>query len=289
MSLGRGLDSLIPKKTITPTAPAPDKPDETLSGERILQLPPEKIKVNPHQPRKEFGHASLEELINSIKEHGIFQPLIVTRLGQDYELIAGERRLRAAKVLELTTVPAIVREASESEKLELAIIENVQRKNLNPIEEAAAYQRLMDEFSLTQEEVAQKVGKSRAAVANTLRLLILPEEVQLAIMKDDISEGHAKILAGIDSPEEQEKFFKKIIKEKLNVRETEKVVQESRPRKKREGIGPSLAASAETQAQEEKLRRKLGTKVKIEKKGSGGKVIIEYYSEEELKELIERL
>ncbi|MFA5076231.1 MAG: ParB/RepB/Spo0J family partition protein [Patescibacteria group bacterium] len=288
MSLGRGLDSLIPKKVILPTMPAVDKPDETIGGERILLLPVEKISVNPHQPRQEFGHSALEELINSIKEHGILQPLIVTQEGAGYELIAGERRLRAAKVLTLATVPAIVRQASESQKLELAIIENVQRQDLNPIEEAVAYQRLLDEFSLTQEEVAQKVSKSRAAVANTLRLLDLPAEVQEAISQEKISEGHAKVLAGIEDPNEQVKFFKKIIKEELSVRQTEQHIKAAKPAKVK-ADGSPLLPDANLLAQEEELRRKLGTKVKIEKKNGRGKVIIEFYSEDELQSLIKRL
>ncbi len=286
MSLGRGLDSLIPKKVIAPTTPSPDKPDETLSGEQILQIPIEKIKVNPRQPRKEFGHTSLEELINSVREHGILQPLIVTKKEDGYELIAGERRLRAAKVLEMATIPAVVRQASENEKLELAIIENVQRKDLNPMEEAAAYQRLIEEFSLTQEEVAQKVSKSRTAVANTLRLLDLPQEVQEAIAQEKISAGHAKVLAGIESPEEQKKFFKKIIKEELNVRETEREAQKFKPASA-EKLTP--LPDANVLAQEEALRTKLGTKVKIEKKDGKGRVIVEFYSEEELRDLIERM
>ncbi|MBI5621777.1 ParB/RepB/Spo0J family partition protein [Candidatus Falkowbacteria bacterium] len=288
MSLGRGLDALIPKKIITPTAVAPDKSDETLGGERIYQIAPARIAVNPHQPRQEFGHAALEELINSIREHGILQPLIVTRQGGDYELIAGERRLRAAKTLELPSVPAIVREASESEKLEFAIIENVQRTDLNPIEEAAAYQRLIDEFSLTQEAVAQKVGKSRAAVTNTLRLLNLPEAVQVAIANEKISEGHAKILAGLATPEDQMRFFQKIVKEKLNVRDTEAAAKAFKSGVAGAEAGLALA-QAGTRAQEEELRQKLGTKVKIEKKNGKGKITIEFYSEEELRGLIERL
>ncbi|MFA6533742.1 MAG: ParB/RepB/Spo0J family partition protein [Patescibacteria group bacterium] len=286
MSLGRGLDSLIPKKIVLPSSPSPDKPDETVGGERILQLAPSQIAVNPHQPRQEFGHADLEELINSIKEHGILQPLIVTKVGNGYELIAGERRLRAAKVLELGAVPAIVREASENEKLELAIIENIQRKNLNPIEEAVAYRRLMEEFSLTQEETAKKVSKSRAAVANVLRLLDLPAEVQEAISQEKISEGHAKILAGINDPAEQLKFFKKIVEEKLNVQDTATVVRATKPGK---AAKPLALPDAETLAQEETLRGKLGTKVKIEKQGGRGKIIVEFYSEEELRGLIERI
>jgi ParB family chromosome partitioning protein len=288
MSLGRGLDSLIPKKTIAPTAPSPDKPDETISGEQILQIPVEQITVNPRQPRKEFGHSSLEDLINSIKEHGIIQPLIVTKKAGGYELIAGERRLRAAKMLEFATVPAVVREASENEKLELAIIENVQRKDLNPIEEAAAYERLLDEFSLTQEEVAKKVGKSRAAVANSLRLLTLPEEVQTAIAEEKIFEGHAKILAGIENEEEQLKFFQKIVREELNIRETERVAAELKPRKTKVS-NPILLPDAVTLAQEEDLRKTLGTKVKIEKKDGQGRIIIEFYSEEELRGLIDKI
>jgi len=287
MSLGRGLDSLIPKKSFTPTVPSPDKPDETVSGERILLIPVGEISVNPHQPRKEFGHASLEDLINSIKEHGILQPLIVTKKDGGYELIAGERRLRASKVLGLPTVPAIVREVKENEKLELAIIENVQRQDLNPLEEAAGYQRLIDEFSLTQEEVAQKVGKSRAAVANSLRLLELPEEIQKAINDNQISASHAKVLAGLENEAEQIRFFKKIISEELNVREIETAVKESKPRKNEEP--KIILPDAEKLAQEEALRSKLGTKVEIKKKDGKGQIIIGFYSEEELRELIERV
>ncbi|MCX6741207.1 MAG: ParB/RepB/Spo0J family partition protein [Candidatus Parcubacteria bacterium] len=290
MSLGRGLDSLIPKKITTPPpAPLPEKPDETFSGERIWPIPLAKILVNPHQPRQDFGHAALEELINSIKEHGILQPLIVTKKGDDYELIAGERRFRAAKVLELPTVPVIVREASEAQKLELALIENVQRQNLNPLEEAVAYQRLMDEFSLTQEQVAQKVSKSRAAVANTLRLLNLPEEVQEAISSGKISEGHAKVLAGLESPDEQLKFFKKIVEEELTVREIEAVIPKTKaPRKKAATLTPFL--DAQKTALEEQLRLALGTKVRIEQQTSGGgRIVVEFYSDEELRELVEKI
>ncbi|MFA5358851.1 MAG: ParB/RepB/Spo0J family partition protein [Patescibacteria group bacterium] len=289
MTLGRGLDSLIPKKVIaTPTAPLPDKPDETIGGERILQIPIEKIAVNPHQPRKEFGHGALEDLINSVKEHGILQPLIVTKQNDGYELIAGERRFRAAKTLEFKTVPAIVRQASEAEKLEIAIIENIQRKDLNLLEEAAGYQRLIDEFSLTQEDVAKKVGKSRAVVANTLRLLDLPEAVQLAISDGKISASHARVLAGVDDKHEQENLFKKIISDELNVREAEHEAQRVSPPTKKSARSITLP-DASVLAQEEELRKRLGTKVKIEKKDGKGKIIVEFFSEEELNDLIDKM
>ncbi len=172
MSLGRGLDSLIPKKTaVLPTAPSPVNPGETIGGERIWQIPPSQIVANPHQPRREFAPGAMEDLINSIRQHGIVQPLVVTKEGDKYELIAGERRLRAAQALELPTVPAIVREASASQKLEIAIIENVQRQDLNSLDEAVAYQRLIDEFSLTQEDVAKKIGKLYRIPTSSLSFL----------------------------------------------------------------------------------------------------------------------
>ncbi len=286
MSLGRGLDSLIPKKTVVlPTTPSTDAPDQTVGGERIIQVPPADIVANQHQPRTQFDHGGLEELIQSVKEHGILQPLIVTKTASGYELIAGERRLRAATAAELPTVPVIVRDASANEKLELALIENVQRRDLNPIEEAVAYQRLLDEFSMTQEAVAQRIGKSRAVIANMLRLLDLPEEVRQAISDGVISPGHAKVLAGLDDSAEQKKFFQKIVKEKLSVRDVEAAVRAKKPggAKKLTAASP-LAASAE-----EQLRAALGTKVAVSEKAGQGTVTIEFYSAEELHELVERV
>ena len=187
MPLGRGLDALLPSKPIK-TKFSNEEINKIDEKNRILDIELDKIQLNPHQPRKRFDHTELEDLINSIRVHGIIQPLIVTRLDEDkYQLIAGERRLKAAQFLNLPTVPAIVREAKELEKLEIALIENLQRKNLNALEEALSYKRLIDEFNLTQEEVAQKIGKKRSTVANTLRLLALPEDAQKAILDEKIS------------------------------------------------------------------------------------------------------
>lgn len=289
MSLGRGLDSLIPKKTaVLPTAPSPVKPDETIGGERIWQLAPSAIAANPHQPRREFAPGAMEDLINSIRQHGIVQPLVVTKGGDSYELIAGERRLRAAQALALPTVPAIVREASASQKLELAIIENVQRQDLNPLDEAVGYQRLIDEFSLTQEEVAKKIGKSRTAIANVLRLLDLPEPVQEAIRNGQLSAGHAKVLAGLDSPAEQLQFFERIMRERLTVRDVEAAVRGNKP-SRRASPPAAITTSPQLLAAAEQLRSTLGTKVTVTKTGQKGTVAIEFYSDEDLSELVNKI
>jgi len=282
--LGRGLGSLIPQKL---TKEATQKIDKIEGERKVLEIPIEKIQPNPLQPRKDFSHRDLEELINSIREHGIVQPLIVTEKEDgNYQLIAGERRLRAAKILNLTSVPTIVRKAKEQEKLELALIENIQRKNLNPLEEAAAYQKLIDEFNLTQEEVAKRVGKSRAVVTNTLRLLNLPEEVQKAIIEEKITAGHARVIAGLEDPREQLEFFKKIIRFGLNVRETESVARKVLVKKHERIIG---RADPLIQDKENQLRETLGTRVNIKKFGRGGEIIINFYSEEELEEIIRKI
>lgn len=313
--LGRGLASLIPpKKTgqgtgqsaaadgaagtspfvITPmtqgVAPrdgaatpqaAPGAPVNGLKEILITSIVP-----NPHQPRLHFDEAKLAELARSIKEHGILQPLVVSKSDTGYELIAGERRFQAAKRLGLTTVPVVIRDVSEQEKLELAIIENVQRHNLNPIEEAKAYLRLVDEFNLSQDEVAVKMGKSRSVVANTLRLLNLPIEIQRAVAEDKISEGHAKALLAIENPEKQRAVFDLIIKEELTVRETEQKVRSV-------SVKPHVRSAVQLNPQllerTEHLTQVLGTKVKISPSGKGGKVIIEYYAPEDLDGLLKRL
>ncbi len=273
MPLGRGLDSLIPKKKFT-------LPDER--GERILEIPVEKIRSNPYQPRNIFDEQSLKELVNSIKEHGLIQPLIVTKISDDqYELIAGERRLRAAKILRLETVAAVIRSAETSKKLELSLIENIQRKDLNSMERARAYQRLIDEFNFTQEEVAKKIGKARATVANTLRLLTLPVVIQRMIEEEKISEGHAKILLSLDSPEKQEAMLKRILGTGMTVREVEQLVISKR--KRLTFKDPVL------RLKEEQLQEALGTKVTIKKRGKKGKIIIEFYSEEDLENLVKKL
>lgn len=294
--LGRGLASLIPPKKSGNSAPASTSLAQAASLPPRTQSHPETpltyavpiaaITTNPHQPRLHFDEAKLEELAASIKEHGILQPLLVTKQGETYELIAGERRLQAAKRVGLSSVPVVLRTAGEQEKLELAIIENVQRHDLNPIEEAKAYLRLSEEFGLHQEAVAKKMGKSRSAVANTLRLLTLPIEIQRAVMEGRLSEGHAKALLAIENPEKQRALFELILKEELTVRETE---DRARAVSVRSHVRTTKEASPETMAKEEWLTEQLGTRVKIQARGKGGKIIIEYYSPEELNALLGRM
>ena len=284
--LGRGLSSLIPKRI--PDNIISEKNKDFLLAEdssKIFQIPVDAIEVNPMQPRKTFGHEDLEELIESIKVYGIIQPIIATKVEGGYQLIAGERRLRAARIIGLETVPAIVRQAEEQEKLELAIIENVQRKSLNPIEKAVAYQRLMDEFNLTQEQVAQKLGVSRSAVANTVRLLGLTEEAQKAIAEERLSEGHAKVLVSLENEKEQNNFLQKILLHGYTVRDTEQRIGKSGLKRKQRipNQDPLLAEK------EDMLRSQLNTKVKIIKRGELGQIVIEFYSEEELSNIIEQI
>jgi ParB family transcriptional regulator, chromosome partitioning protein len=286
--LGRGLGSLIPKK-VSKEAISEDNREFLVndnSNDRILNVPVEQIEPNPHQPRQVFDHEGLEELIESIKIHGIIQPLVVTKKGSGYELIAGERRWRSSKILGLATVPVIVREASEQEKMEIALIENVQRKNLNPIEKAVAYQRLIDEFSLAQEEAAEKLGVSRSAVANTIRFLELPEEIQRALAREDITEGHAKVIAGLPGEKEQLALMKKIVQYNFTVRDAERERQKitvAKPRKAKEN------KDYETEEKEDILRQNLNTKVNIRNSGGKGEVVIEFYSKEELNSIINQI
>jgi len=284
-SLGRGLSSLIPPKTTT----GKDGQVKRIllandNKDRILQLDIDKIKVNPFQPRKNFDESELNELIDSIKEYGIIQPLIVSQSGDGFELIAGERRLRAAKKMNLNKVPAIVRDANEQEKLEVALIENIQREQLNLIDTAAAYHRLMGEFNLTQEEVAKKVSKSRPSVANTLRLLNLPQEIQVALIEGQITEGHAKYLLGIEGEEKQTNLFRKILHNNLSVKDTNNEARR---------MGGTKAARIKINyADKDKefaLRQFFGTKVEVKRKGKGGQIIIEFFSEEELSGIISKV
>jgi len=305
--LGRGLASLIPPKkkpedgsSPSPFHTAPVAPITPISASykpifptasapsdgSATEIPLEKIVPNPQQPRLHFDETKLGELADSIKEHGILQPLIVSRVGDNYELIAGERRFQAAKRIGLQTVPVVVRSVTEQQKLELAIIENIQRHNLNPIEEAKAYLRLLDEFSMQQEAVAKKMGKSRSSVANTLRLLHLPIEIQRAVGEGKISEGHAKALLAIENPEKQRAVFDLIIKEELTVRETEMKV---RSISVKPHMRSAIALNPKILERMEHLTQMLGTKVRIAPSGKGGKVVIEYYSPEDLDELFRRL
>lgn len=285
--LGRGLGSLIPQKQLTahPTKTEEHEEGVFLDKDRIHFIGINKISPNPKQPRENFEGGRMEELVDSIKEHGIIQPLIVSSRGAGaYELVAGERRWRAAKLLNLRQVPAIIRDVSEHQKLEWALIENLQRQDLNPIEEAAGYRRLMDEFNLTQEDVSKKMSKSRPVVANMLRLLSLPDEILNAVSRGKISASAGRVLAGVKDPKKQMELYKKML-QGLTVRESEAVSQMGKPaaHTRRSVKDPYLYDFAE------KLREALGTKVDIKKSGKTGKIIIEFYSDEELKKIAKLL
>ncbi|MEA2097946.1 MAG: ParB/RepB/Spo0J family partition protein [Patescibacteria group bacterium] len=286
-SLGTGLSSLIPNKL--------NKENNVLSEEKksstlneVIEIPTENIVPNPNQPRYYFDGDNLKELSESIKEHGVIQPILVTKIdNHKYELIAGERRLQATKLVKIKKIPAIIRSATNQEKLELALIENIQRHNLNSIEEAKAYQKLQTEFSLTQKEVAKKSGKSRSAIANIVRLLDLPVEIQRGIIKEKITEGHARAILGLENQEKQRALYKLILKNNLTVRDTENKVREvtihTHKRKIVKQIDPRL------QDMEDKIQQKLGTKVKIKKRGTSGKITIDFFSEEEFKKIVKIL
>jgi len=279
MPLGRGLGSLIPAKTIKKTT------EEILvqTGEQVLEIRIDQIESNPEQPRENFPHLETEELINSIREYGIIQPIILTKIGANqYQIIAGERRWRAAKVLELTTIPSLVRSIEENEKLAISLLENIQRKDLNPMEKAKGYHRLMEEFDLTQEQVAKKMGKARASIANTLRLLTLPELIQKAIAQERITEGHAKALLSVDTEEKQKALLKRILGLGLTVRETEKIMSGKRVRK-------NIELDSKILEKEKALTEALGTKVKIIKRNKKIKVTIELYQDKELDNLVKKL
>lgn len=279
--LGKGLSSLIPPKIDRNIF---SKNSQVVGDEEmVVQIPVEKIGVNPMQPRSDFDHDSMEDLTNSIKEHGILQPLILATTDKGYQVIAGERRLRAAKMLGFDKVPSIIRDIKEQQKLELALVENIQRKDLNPIEESVAYHRLIDEFSLTQEEVAKKVGKSRSVVANTIRLLTLPTEIQKALINGKINYSVARVIVGLPI-EERMKFFQKVISQDLTVRAVENQAKKiSIKQHFRKSKDPNLTAL------EDKLQASLGTKVIVKKSGDSGQIIIEFYSSEELENLINKI
>lgn len=288
--LGRGLDSLIPKKVSkVPVSPAGDSvidvshPDER---QQVLEISPSEISVNPYQPRKKFSDTHINELVESIKNYGIIQPLIVTKKeGGGYELIAGERRWRSATKLGLKTVPVIVRDADRQEKLEIALIENIQRENLNPIETAISYRKLVDEFNLTQEELAGRVSKSRSAVANSLRLLNLPEEIQQALSDGRISEGHGKIILGLENEVQQMALFRKILHEGMSVSDTSFESRANKNPKPKKEKQPNY----KDKDRELVIREFFGAKAQIKRRGSGGQVVIDFYSDDELEELVNKL
>lgn len=289
MPLGRGLSSLIPsfRNPVEEKAPTPREPlaGEGKDRERIWHIPLSSIKPNPYQPRQSFSHQDLEDLINSIKVHGVIQPLLVSEVADgNYELITGERRWRSAQILGLPTVPALIRPVKDTEKLELALIENIQRKDLNPVEEAFAYERLIDEFGLTHEEIAQKVGKSRPYVSNMLRLLTLSAEIQKGLIDGVISQTVGRAILGLPGVKEQLKAFRRLTKEKSTVQAVEEKAAEERLKKT--GLTRRDLSIIDY---ERRLREALGTKVRITKRGERGSIKIDYYSTEELKRILDQI
>lgn len=280
-SLGRGLNALIPSGVETVTSA-----DEVGAG--VQTVPITAIQPNPHQPRTVMDAEKLAELTLSIKEHGLIQPLIVTQSGDQYTLIAGERRWRASQQAGLSEVPVIVKEATPQEMLELAIIENIQRADLNPLEEAYAYQQLIDEFGLIQEEVAKRVGKGRSTVANLVRLLNLPPNIQQAVSDGEISGAHGRALLPLPTPEAQTAAMNQIIKHDLNVRQTEalvkKLLAEQKPMPK-----PRPTLPPELTDLQRQFADRLGTRVNIEKSGNGGRVVIHYYNDEDLQAIYDTI
>ena len=281
--LGKGLDALIPLH-----------PDGEILSEfgGVLEVPLELIAANPHQPRRGFNEDKLKELAASIEEHGIIQPLVLSaqdaEAGQKYALIAGERRLRAAKLAGLSTVPAILREADSQDYLLVALIENMQRADLNPLETATAYQSLSVEFGLSHEEISKRVSKSRTAVTNTIRLLDLPDVVQQAVRKNQVSMGHARALLALPNIKAQSSALQTILTQELNVRQTEALVNKFKG-KKRSKPPKKDPKSPELKSLEEELQSTLGTKVRLTRSKSGkGTITIHYYSDEEFNTLIDR-
>lgn len=287
-ALGKGIEALIPK--VSRVAPM-----------EVVSIDINKIKPNKYQSRMQFDQEKLKELANSIKRKGVVQPIIVSPSGENYQLVAGERRWWAAKMAELKEIPAVVKRVTDREMFEISLIENIQREDLNPIEEATAFERLMKEFNLTQQELADHLGKTRSTVANILRLINLPEEIKEFVFRKLISAGHARVLLSIAGEEKRIDLARKILKEKLTVRETEDIVE--RLRLKRAPSGKRVAQkekSPEVVELEEELQRILGTKVRIKSTGSGrsspggggkvrGKIEIEYYSLEDLERIVELL
>ena len=286
--LGKGLDALIPNVD-TKGKNAERDTDEKKEPDTIVKIT--KIEPNREQPRKNFDEDALQELADSIKQFGLLQPILVQDRKTYYEIIAGERRWRAAKLAGLKEVPVIIRDYTDQEIVEISLIENIQREDLNPIEEALAYKRLLTEFNLKQDEVAERVSKSRTAVTNSMRLLKLCDKVQQMIIDDMISSGHARALISIEDPAEKYNIAQKIFDEKLSVRDVEKLVKNlNKPEKQKKEKEEDKSLEVIYQDVEEKLKQSLGTKVAIASKGNGsGKIEIEFYSHDDLEKIISLL
>lgn len=272
--LGKGLGALIPE-------------GEESDRNSIVEIKITDIEANDRQPRKAFNDETLVDLSESIKEHGVVQPIIVRKLGSSYQIIAGERRWRAARLAGKKTIPAIVKECSDLEVMELALIENLQREDLNSIEEATAYKSLIEEYNMTQDEISKKIGKSRPAIANSLRLLQLPQEIKNMIAEGKISQGHARALLSISGEKKQIDMAEKIIAQQLNVRQIEKLAKDTKQKKKKEVLPD--AYQIEINQLEERLRAVFGTKVTIHHKKNKGSIEIEYYSDEEFDRIFDLL
>lgn len=285
MGLGKGLDSMIPPKATASAGNLKADEKSQKTGETILKI--NEVEPNKDQPRKNFNEDSLKELSDSIKQHGIVQPLIVSKQKDYYEIIAGERRWRAAKMAGLKEVPVIIKDYSPQEIMEVALIENIQREDLNPVEEAKAYQRLIQEYDLKQEEVAEKVSKSRTAVTNSLRLLKLDDRILDMLSDEIISSGHARALLGISDPDKQYEIAVRISEDNLSVREIEKLVKNINNPVQKTIEKKELKNDFVYRDLEEQLKQKIGTKVRINRKNEKqGKLEIEYYSQEELEKII---
>jgi len=285
--LGRGLSSLIP--TTPPEMPEKDIPETGVHSVALDDIIP-----NPSQPRQTFAPEALAELAASIKEHGLIQPMVVARSQDDasapFIIIAGERRWRASRLAGLKTVPVIIKDATPQSMLEMALVENVQRADLNPLEEAIAYETLINEFSLTQAQVAERVGKSRTAVANTIRLLQLPMEIQQAVLEGQLREGHARALLGLSDRQVMAEAMKLVVERGLSVRQTEELVRRlNTPAPESTKSNDDLSASPEVKALEDKLRTRLGAKVNLFRTRKGGRIVIHFFSEEELADLYDKI
>ena len=291
--LGKGLDALVPsgisEKPLSKEKVKQDKSSEKVTGETLVNIT--KVEPNREQPRKNFDEDALEELAESIKQFGLLQPILVQDRKTYYEIIAGERRWRAAKKAGLKEVPVIIKNLTEQEIVEISLIENIQREDLNPIEEAQAYKRLLTEFNLKQDEVAERVAKSRTAVTNSMRLLKLCDDVQQMIIDGMISTGHARALIPIEDAEQQYQIAQRIFDEKLSVRDVEKLIKNiGKPSKIKKAILTDKSLEAVYQDIEENLKQKLSTKVSITSKGNGaGKIEIEFYSHDDLEKLMDLL
>jgi ParB-like partition proteins len=294
--LGKGLDSLIPMSSSKGTKAATKVPKSRKTQEKEVEEKPTEIKLkiskvepNREQPRKAFDEDALLELADSIKQFGVIQPILVQLKDDYYEIIAGERRWRAAKLAGLKEIPVIIKEFTEQEVVEVALIENIQRENLNPIEEAVAYKRLLNEFSLKQDEVAERVSKSRTAVTNAMRLLKLDERVQEMVVNEMITTGHARALLSFENDDIQYNIAMRVFDEKLSVRETEKLVKSLQNQKKSRVVNNDPSMDAIYEELSDRIKAIMGTKVEILRKGKKGKIQIEYYSQDELERLIELL